>query len=110
MPLAVLVSFAKPNTLSVRTELPLTCRGGLIENIYVKDVTVGQCGEAVLRIDLQYENRENCKRGFDPTVRNVYLQNVTCEKSKFGAYIVGLEDNDHDCSWRIIKNMSYRNN
>jgi Endopolygalacturonase len=72
-----------------------TCRGGLIENIYVKDVTVGQCGEAVLRIDLQYENRENCNRGFNPTVRNVYLQNVTCEKSKFGAYIVGLEDNDH---------------
>jgi len=72
-----------------------TCRGGLIENIYVKDVTVGQCGEAVLIIDLQYENRENCNRGFNPTVRNVYLQNVTCEKSKFGAYIVGLEDNDH---------------
>jgi len=72
-----------------------TCRGGLIENIYVRNVTVGQCGEAVLKINLQYENREKCNRGFNPTVRNVYLQNVTCEKSKFGAYIVGLEDNDH---------------
>ncbi len=72
-----------------------TCRGGLIENIYVRNVTVGQCGEAVLKINLQYENREKCNRGFNPTVRNVYLQNVTCEKSKFGTYIVGLEDNDH---------------
>ena len=60
-----------------------TCRGGLIENVFVRNVTVGQCREAVLRINLQYENRENCNRGFTPTVRNVHLKNVTCEKSKF---------------------------
>lgn len=32
-----------------------TCRGGLIENVFVRNVTVGQCREAVLRINLQYE-------------------------------------------------------
>ena len=72
-----------------------TCRGGLIENVFVRNITVGQCREAVLHINLQYESREKCNRGFDPTVRNVYLQNVTCEKSKFGVCVVGLEDNDH---------------
>ncbi|MDA6986944.1 hypothetical protein OSM86_23590, partial [Escherichia coli] len=59
-----------------------TCRGGLIENVFVRNVTVGQCREAVLRINLQYENREKCNRGYAPTVRNVHLKNVTCEKSK----------------------------
>ena len=72
-----------------------TCRGGLIENVFVRNVTVGQCREAVLRINLQYENRENCNRGFTPTVRNVHLKNVTCEKSKLGVLIIGLDDNDH---------------
>ena len=69
-----------------------TCRGGVIENVFVRKVTVGQCREAVLRINLQYENRENCQRGFTPTVRNVHLKNVTCQKSQLGVLIIGLED------------------
>jgi polygalacturonase len=72
-----------------------TCRGGVIENIFVRNITVGQCGESILGINLQYENREKCNRGFNPIVRNVYLQNITSEKSKFGVYIVGLDDSDH---------------
>lgn len=72
-----------------------TCRGGLIENVFVRNVTVGQCREAVLRINLQYENREQCKRGFAPTVRNVHLKNITCEKSKLGVLIIGLDDDKH---------------
>lgn len=69
-----------------------TCRGGVIENVFVRNVTVGQCREAVLRINLQYENRENCQRGFTPTVRNVHLKNVTCQKSQLGVLVIGLED------------------
>jgi polygalacturonase len=72
-----------------------TCRGGLIENIFVRNVSVGQCREAVLRINLQYENKEKCNRGFTPTVRNVHLKNVTCEKSEYGVLIIGLDDSNH---------------
>jgi len=71
-----------------------TCRGGLVENVFVRNITVGECKEAVLRINLQYENRENCQRDFVPTVRNVHLQNVTCEKSKLGVLIIGLDESD----------------
>ena len=69
-----------------------TCRGGLIENIYVRNVTVGQCREAVLRINLNYEPKEECQRGFNPTVRNVYMDNVTCQKSQYALYLSGLDD------------------
>ncbi len=69
-----------------------TCRGGVIENVFVRNIEVGQCKEAVLKINLQYENREECVRGFIPTVRNVHLENITCQKSKYGALIVGLND------------------
>ena len=44
------------------------CRGGLIQNIHMRKVTVGQCKEAVLKINLDYEPREACYRGFEPTL------------------------------------------
>ncbi len=71
-----------------------TCRGGVTENIYMRNIEVGQCREAVLRINLVYEPREISERGHIPTVRNVYMDNVTCQKSKYGILLNGLEDAD----------------
>ena len=69
-----------------------SCRGGIIENINMRNITVGQCGEAVLKINTDYEPKEVCCRGFYPTVRNVTMENVTCKKSKYGVMIVGYDD------------------
>lgn len=80
-----------------------TCRGGIVENIFVRNVEVGECREAVLKINLNYEPKEKAQRGFIPTVRNVQLENVNCKKSKYGAYIVGLDDNEQ------IQNVLVRN-
>lgn len=68
------------------------CRGGVIENIYVRNIEVGQCREAVLKINLQYENNEKCDRSFPPVVRHVYLDNVTSRKSLYGVLITGYDD------------------
>ena len=68
------------------------CRGGVIENINMRNVTVGQCNEAVLRINLDYEPKEICYRGFEPTVRKVYMENVTSNESKYGVQIIGLNN------------------
>jgi polygalacturonase len=75
--------------IRIKTSL---CRGGIIENVFVRNVTVGQCKEAVLKINLAYEPKEECNRSFPPLVRNVILQNVTSNKSRYGVYIVGLDD------------------
>ena len=79
-----------------------SCRGGVIENIFVKDIQVGQCGESVLKINLDYEHNEVCCRGNYPTVRNVLMENVTCEKSKYGVQIIGLDEDTfvHDITVR----------
>ena len=69
-----------------------SCRGGIIENINMRNISVGQCGEAVLKINTDYEPREVCCRGFYPTVRNVTMENVTCKKSRYGVMIVGYDD------------------
>lgn len=68
-----------------------SCRGGVIENIYMCNVEVGQCAEAVLKINLDYEPKEIGRRGFYPTVRNVYMENVTCQKSKYGIMVVAFD-------------------
>lgn len=85
-----------------------TCRGGVIENIFVRNVIVGECREAVLKINLVYENKEKCDRSFPPIVRNVHLENVTSNKSKFGALITGLDEsiNVYNVS---IKNSRFNN-
>ena len=72
-----------------------SCRGGIIENINMKDIKVGVCKESVLKINLDYEHNEICCRGYYPTVRNVYMENVTSEKSKYGVQIIGLDEDTY---------------
>ena len=69
-----------------------SCRGGIVENIKMRNITVGQCGEAVLKINTDYEPREQCCRGFYPQVRHVTMENVTCKQSRYGVMIVGYDD------------------
>lgn len=64
-------------------------RGGLIENIYFRNVEVGQVGGAVARINFMYE--EGDAGDHLPVVRNVLLENVTCRKSRYPLYIRGYE-------------------
>lgn len=79
-----------------------SCRGGIIENIFARDIKVGKCGECVLKINLNYDPKEQFGRGHNPTVRNVWLENFTCESSKYGIFIIGLEDveNVYDIHFR----------
>ena len=69
-----------------------SCRGGIIENINMRNITVGKCKESVLKINLDYEHNEICCRGYYPIVRNVYMENVTSQESKYGVQIIGLDE------------------
>jgi polygalacturonase len=60
-------------------------RGGIIENVFMRNVKVGQVAEAVLKIDFYYE--EGDKGAFAPIVRNVEMKNVESGKSQFGIWI-----------------------
>ena len=54
-------------------------RGGTLENVFMRHVEVGQVSEAVLTIDLIYE--EGAKGPHRPIVRNVQLEKVNCRAS-----------------------------
>jgi polygalacturonase len=62
-------------------------RGGFIENIFMRNVTVGQVADAVLHIDMFYE--EGDAGQFPPSIRNIELTHVTSKKSKYALYIRG---------------------
>ena len=64
-------------------------RGGTLEHIYMRDVTVGQVADAVLQIDYMYEEGPN--GAFTPVVRDVEMKNVTSRKSEYGLYLRGIE-------------------
>lgn len=54
-------------------------RGGLIENLFVRDVTIGEVHTAIV-IDFDYEEGDAGK--FTPTVRNIDIRNLICQKAK----------------------------
>lgn len=67
-----------------------TYRGGVMENIYFTNNTVGQVSEAVLDIDFNYE--EGNGGPHNPVVRNVVLENVTSGRSKNAITLRGFKN------------------
>ncbi len=64
-------------------------RGGILENVFMRNVKIGRVGEAVLTIDLLYE--EGAQGAFQPVVRNVQLDHITSSASPRVLYIRGFE-------------------
>jgi polygalacturonase len=67
-----------------------TYRGGIVENVYFTNNTVGQVAEAVVDIDFNYE--EGNGGPHNPVVRNVVVENITSGKSKYALYLRGFKN------------------
>ncbi len=65
-------------------------RGGLVENFYIRNVQVGVCKQAVLRLELMYERVT--EGPYLPEFRNIYLENVSSHRSEYGICIDGFPD------------------
>jgi len=64
-------------------------RGGIVENIYLRNMNVRLVDRAVVDIDLFYEEGRN--GGFLPTVRNINVEGMIVEKCKVAFNLVGYE-------------------
>jgi len=62
-------------------------RGGFLENLYVRNVRVGEVRNAALHIDLRYFNESG---DHTPVVRNIVLENVTSERSQHPLVLLGI--------------------
>ncbi len=61
-------------------------RGGTIENVYFRNIEIGEIKDAVLQIDFNYQEGANGPER--PMVRNIDIRDVTCKKAK---YVLNLQ-------------------
>jgi polygalacturonase len=67
-------------------------RGGVVDGVYVRNVTVGQVKEAVLKINMHYAIYGDQTGEFIPHVKNVLLENITVKNGgKYAVFIDGHE-------------------
>ncbi|MEY3500339.1 MAG: Exo-poly-alpha-D-galacturonosidase, partial [Bacteroidota bacterium] len=80
-----------------------TRRGGLTENIYVRNIEVGEVGESVLGIDMFYSVHGNQSGNFMPRIENIYFENVKVKNGgRYGILAKGQKDSP-------IKNIVFKN-
>ena len=63
-------------------------RGGVIENIFMRRVTVGRVAEAIITVDFLYE--EGANGPHKPVLRNVQLEHVTAKSTPRLFYIASF--------------------
>lgn len=96
-------------------------RGGIAENIFMRNVTVGDLAEAVVHVDLFYAKETG---DYIPAVRNVQVKNVTSKNSPYAIYIASDDSYPveniliEDCAFKGVqkgnllkgvKNLSFKN-
>ena len=82
-------------------------RGGKIENVFVRNCTVGRVSDAVLQIDFMYE--EGDKGPHTPIARNIVIENVTVRQTPRVLNVVGFAAAEisgvrlYDCTFQNLK-------
>ena len=96
-------------------------RGGVIENIYMRNIEVGEVAEQVFRVNMFYED----SGAYVPTVKNIRIENLNVEKGgKVGVLLEGYENSpveniqlknvnirsvDQNYKFSNIKNVRFEN-
>ena len=62
-------------------------RGGVTEHVYMRDCQIGTVAEAVVTVNLFYEEGDTGK--FPPTVRDIEVRNVTSKKGQYALLLRG---------------------
>lgn len=79
-------------------------RGGVMENIYMRNVTVGEVSDAVFLIELFYANETG---DYHPTVRNVVMEQVTSKRSPYALRFEG--EPAHPIDNITVRDCSFEN-
>lgn len=64
-------------------------RGGIIENIYMRNCKIGEVKQAILLVNFYYEQGD--VGIYTPIVRNIFLDNISSEKSNYAIFLNGYE-------------------
>ena len=79
-------------------------RGGVVERIFVRNIEVGQVSDAVVLINCKYSKPGN----FPPLVKDVFVSEITAQKTNYGIRLQGLEENESIQNIRV-ENCDFKN-
>ncbi|MFV0565989.1 MAG: glycoside hydrolase family 28 protein [Flavobacteriaceae bacterium] len=65
-------------------------RGGVIDGVYIRNLKIGKVSETLLKVNLFYE--QGAGHGFDPKVKNLFVENVHCKSTKFPVFMLGYDN------------------
>ncbi len=84
-------------------------RGGVVENIFVRNIKVGEVAGAIVELNMRYDPKEAQGYDYKPVMKNIFISNVTSEKSRYGLFFDGLPDSKikdvflSDCKFNGVK-------
>lgn len=91
-------------------------RGGIVKNIYMRNIKVGQVREAIVKLNMHYDPKEAAGYKYYPDFENIVVQNVTSQKSKYALFLDGLEESNikniliEDCKFNGVEEENFINN
>jgi polygalacturonase len=65
-------------------------RGGLLEKMFFRDITIGQVTHAGITVDFNYEEGANGK--YTPVLRNLQVENLKSSKSRYAMDLQGFKE------------------
>ena len=80
-------------------------RGGVLENFYIRNIEVGQAAEAIFRVEMKYE--KVTEGPHMPVVRNMILENVNSNQSRYAVFIDGFDDKPAQVTNIVFKNCHF---
>ncbi|MEJ2545431.1 MAG: glycoside hydrolase family 28 protein, partial [Calditrichaceae bacterium] len=89
-------------------------RGGLVENVYMRNCTIGEVSDAIIRINFFYS--EGDTGNFTPEVRNIHIQNISSKKSVYALALDGYNRSPitdiyiEDCNFDGVEKGNILNN
>lgn len=78
-------------------------RGGSVDGLFVKNITVGEVKEAVLHITMDYKDYSQRVGNAIPQIRNILMENISVKNGgKYAIFAEGLEESK-------IQNVIFKN-
>lgn len=68
-------------------------RGGVIENIWFRNITIRRASEQAILVNMQYGTPIDPTLTTPPVFRNIYFQNINCRRTGDAIIVKGLPDN-----------------
>ena len=86
-------------------------RGGVVENIYFRDIRVGEVGRTAVHINQNYSEKSDVIYGPEKftVFRNIFVEKLSCASAEYAVQIIGMEEQPVenvqiiDCSFEKVE-------